>query len=82
MNVDRVGNTVTAPFRDKKVPVIDFHSPNNQTVLPPHTIDDQLSAVNIDGYKTTYRFLAAYLKYLDENLGVKAPAGSPSGALN
>jgi len=82
MNADKVGLSDSAPFRDKKVPVIDFHSLNNQTILLLHTIDDQLSAVNIDGYKSTYRFLAGYLKYLDENLGVKAPAGSASGALN
>lgn len=34
--------------------------------------------VNVDAYKATYRFLAVYLKYLDEAL---APAGSASAGL-
>ena len=72
MNIHKVVLTDTVPFRDKKVPVIDFHSLDNKTIPLPHTTADQLSAVNIDGYKTKYRFLA----------GLKAPAGSPSGALN
>jgi len=81
MNVDRVGDSDTAPFREKKIPVIDFHSLNDQTILLLHTIDDQLSKVNVEAYQSSYRFFAAYLKYLDENLGVNAPAGSTNGEL-
>lgn len=73
MNVEKVGTSDTAPFRDAKVPTIDFHGLTNATWPILHTIDDQLSKVDIDAYKATYRFLAIYLKYLDENL---APTGS------
>lgn len=79
MNVEKVGNSDTAPFRDAKVPTIDFHALTNKTWPILHTIDDQLSMVNVDAYKATYRFLAVYLKYLDEAL---APAGSATGGLN
>lgn len=78
MNVEKVGNSDTAPFRDAKVPTIDFHALSNKTWPILHTIDDQLSMVNVDAYKATYRFLAVYLKYLDEAL---APAGSASAGL-
>ena len=79
MNVEKVGNSDTAPFRDAKVPTIDFHALTNKTWPILHTIDDQLSMVNVDAYKATYRFLAVYLKYLDEAL---APAGSSTAGLN
>ena len=75
MNVEKVGNSDTAPFRDAKVPTLDFHGLTNETWLILHTIDDQLSKVNLDAYKATYRFLAVYLKYLDQSL---APARSPT----
>jgi len=78
MNVEKVGTSDTEPFREAKVPTIDFHGLTNATWPILHTVDDQLSKVDIDAYKATYRFLAIYLKYLDENL---APAGSPATGL-
>jgi hypothetical protein len=78
MNVERVGTSDTEPFRDAKVPMVDFIGLTNATWPILHTIDDQFSKVDIDAYKATYRFLAIYLKYLDENL---APAGSAIGGL-
>lgn len=78
MNADKVGDSDVTPFRDAKVPVIDFHSLNNKTFPLLHTIDDQLSKVDVDAYKSAYRFLALYLTYLDQKL---APAGSAIGGL-
>ncbi|MBL8238795.1 MAG: M28 family peptidase [Bryobacterales bacterium] len=79
MNADQVGTTDAAPFRAKKVPVIDFHSLNNQTWLWLHSIDDQLSKIDVGAYQSAYRFLAAYLKFVDEKLD--APDRSVTGAL-
>jgi Zn-dependent M28 family amino/carboxypeptidase len=81
MNADRVGDSDSTPFREHKIPTIDFHSLNNLTLPILHTIDDQLSRVNEDAYKSTYRFLAGYLQFIDAYLAKQAPAGSPTGAL-
>jgi Iap family predicted aminopeptidase len=73
MSLDKVGQSDSLPFRDNKVPTIDFHSLDNETIQILHTIDDQLSAMKLDDYKSTYRFLAFYLTFLDQSLGPKAP---------
>ncbi len=65
MDVDRVGDTDSHPFLDKKVPVIDFHSLDNTSIRLLHSDKDILSAVDRARYRETYGFLAAYLGYLD-----------------
>jgi hypothetical protein len=55
-NADHPGDSDSTPFREHKIPTIDFHSLNNLTFPILHTIDDQLSRVNEDAYKSTYRF--------------------------
>lgn len=73
MNVDKVGQSDSLPFRDNKAATIDFHSLDNNTFPILHTIDDQLSAMKLDEYKSTYRFLTFYLAFLDQSLRPKSP---------
>jgi Zn-dependent M28 family amino/carboxypeptidase len=75
VNADKVGTSDAAPFRDWNVRTIDFHSLNTETFPLLHTIDDQLSKVDEGAYQSAYRFLAAYLRFLDERLDVGVPAG-------
>ena len=57
MDVDRVGDSDTHPFLDKKVPVIDFHSLDSTSFRLLHTDKDILSAVDQARYRETYSFL-------------------------
>ena len=82
MSADAVGDSDSTPFRMRKVPVIDFHSLNDGNIGLLHSKEDQMTAVNMDSYRSTYRFLAAYITYIDGLLAIKAPTGSPNGALN
>jgi len=75
MNADGVGTTDASVFREKKVRTIDFHSLNGVTFPLLHTIDDQLSKIDREAYKGAYRFLAAYLRLLEERWEVGVPAG-------
>lgn len=74
MSADQVGASDTLPFRENKVPIIDFHALDNKTFPILHTIDDQLSVIKLDEYKSTYRFLTLYLAFLDQTLLPKASA--------
>jgi Zn-dependent M28 family amino/carboxypeptidase len=65
VNADKVGMTDSFPFKDKKVKTIDFHSLMQDTLGYLHTIDDQVSKMNIADYLATYKFLAAYLTLID-----------------
>jgi len=69
MSVDKVGMSDSFPFAERKVPVIDFHSLNDNTILLLHTIDDQLSKIDKAEQAGTYRFLTIYLYFLDDSLG-------------
>lgn len=66
MDVDRVGDSDSHPFVDKKVPVIDFHSLDEKSFRLLHTDKDVLAAVNRERYRETYLFLAVYLGILDQ----------------
>jgi hypothetical protein len=69
MDVDNVGDGDSHSFRDKKIPVIDFHSLDNDTFQLIHTKNDVLAAVSREHYRNSYRFLAVYLGVLDARLG-------------
>ncbi|HEU0118981.1 MAG TPA: DUF4910 domain-containing protein [Bryobacteraceae bacterium] len=68
VSADAVGDSDATPFRLQKIPTIDFHSLDNEKILILHTIDDQLSVVDREHYRKSYRFLAIYLRYLDQLL--------------
>ena len=65
MNVDNVGESDSRPFRDARIPVIDFHSLTPGTLRLLHSAKDVPSAVDGATYYDTYRLLAALLAYLD-----------------
>jgi hypothetical protein len=65
VNVDRVGDSDSHPFREKKIPVIDFHSLTQATLPILHSAADVQSALDKAAYYDTYRFIAAFLAYLD-----------------
>jgi hypothetical protein len=65
VDVDRVGDTDSSSFLDKKIPAITFHSltPENFRVL--HSSRDVLSAVNRENLYATYKFLTGYVALVD-----------------
>ena len=65
VNVDDVGASDSFPFRDARIPVIDFHSITQGTFALLHTSKDVRSAVDGATYYETYRLLTALLAYLD-----------------
>jgi hypothetical protein len=65
VNVENVGSTDSESFREKKVPSIAFSSITQATLPILHTIKDQLSQIKEDDYYESYKFLSAYLVYLD-----------------
>lgn len=65
MNLDHVGDGDSRPFRDRGVPVIDFHSLTRESFKLLHSKNDVRSAVDPQTHYDTYRLLTAYLEYLD-----------------
>lgn len=57
-----------AAFIAWKIPVIDFHSLTTETLSLLHSKRDVPAAVDAASYYNHYRFLAAFLAYLDENV--------------
>ena len=68
VNVDQVGETDSAPFKEKKIAVIDFHSIHNDTFHILHPRDDNFSAVQMDGYQDSFKLIANFLVYIDLKL--------------
>ena len=68
VDVDQVGESDSRPFRDQKLPVIDFHSATQETLSILHSPADNLSALKIDGFVESYRLLSMYAAYLDQTL--------------
>ena len=73
MDLDRVGDSDSHPFSDKKVPVIDFHSIDEKSFRLLHTDKDVLAAVNRERYREAYHFLTVYLGVLDQRLSKISP---------
>lgn len=67
VNVDRAGDTDSHPFVDRKVPVIDFHSLDRQSIQYLHSPLDRLSAIDRSEYHASFKFIAGFLAYLDQN---------------
>jgi len=68
VNVEQVGSSDSEQFAERKIPRITIHSLTQQTwdahIL--HTSKDKLSAMHLDDYYQTYRFVAAYIAFLDQ----------------
>jgi Iap family predicted aminopeptidase len=70
VNVERVGaSTDSEEFAERKIPSITIHSLTQRTwdARIIHSSSDTLSAIRPDDYYRTYRLLAAYIAYLDQN---------------
>ena len=65
MNVDKVGTSDSAPFVDKKIPCIDFHSVTQETFPVLHSSRDAMPAIRLPEYENSFALLVAYLAYLD-----------------
>ena len=76
VNVELVGDSDSHPFVEAKIPVIDFHSVTPETLPILHSNRDTMSAIRMDDYENSYRFLSAYLTYLDTALAPDSAAGS------
>ena len=68
VNVERVGDDDTHPFVSAHIPVISIHSLTQETVGILHSARDQMAAVHLDDYYTSFKLTAYYLAYLDVKL--------------
>jgi len=67
-SLDQRYDSDAAAFMAWKIPVIDFHSLTRDTLPLLHSKKDTRAAVDAKSYYDDYRFLAAYLAYLDETI--------------
>ena len=80
VNVDGVGTSDFAPFRDAGIPALSIHSIGQRTLRVLHTRRDTLGAIDRDAYYEGFRAITVYLGLLDSNLTAPPPipaAGSP-----
>ena len=78
VNVDGVGTTDSESFAKYKIPRITIHTITQETFPILHSAKDNFSAVKMDDYYDTYRLIAAYLAYLDEELNTSQPPPKPT----
>ena len=62
------------PFKDLKIPTIDFHSMTSATLSLPGSDKDKLDQIKLDKYGDTYRLLSGYMAFLDNTLNKQAAA--------
>lgn len=72
VNLDQVGMGDSFPFHDKKIPSIDFHSLDNATWPLLHSPRDNAEALHFEDYWTSYRVIATYVAFLDQQLAKPA----------
>jgi hypothetical protein len=65
VNVEKVGDDDSHPFRDAKIPTLTIHSITQKTLPWLHSPQDKVSAIRPEDYYTTYRAVATLLAYLD-----------------
>jgi hypothetical protein len=65
-NDPRISESDALPFFTAKIPVLSIHSFSG--ARRPSGIKDDLSAIHLDDYYSSYRLIAAYLVYLDQTL--------------
>ena len=65
MNVDKVGDDDSHPFRDAKIPTLTIHSLTQETWPILHSPRDNVDAIDADDYYAAYRLAATLLAYLD-----------------
>jgi hypothetical protein len=75
MNVDNIGSADSESFAPYHVPRITLHSLTQQTWPILHSPKDKLNAIKMKDYYDSYHLIAAYLAYLDEELGQPVKPG-------
>jgi len=73
VDVDRVGDDDTHPFKDARIPVITIHSITQETWPYLHSKRDRMDAIQLQNYSESYRLVAFFLAYLD-SIAVKPSA--------
>lgn len=68
VNADDVAHDDSESFMRRKIPTLMIHSITNQTLHILHSPDDNLGAVKLGDYYDSYRLIAAYLAWIDEQL--------------
>ena len=69
VNVEEVGTADSESFARKKIPRITIHSVTQDTLPVLHSDRDNMDAIKPKDYYDSYKLIAAYLVYLDANLG-------------
>ena len=67
-NVDSDGDSDSASFRNLKIPVIDFHSLDQNTFPIIHSSHDNFNAVDMAAYTDSFRLIATFLGFIDQQL--------------
>jgi len=73
INVDKVGESDAEAFAALHLRSITFHSLTQQTLEILHSKRDTIQAIHVDDYYDSYRFLAAYLAWIDTALNAEKP---------
>lgn len=73
VNVERVGQSDEEPFIERHVRTITIHSLTQETLSILHSPRDNYDAIHFDDYYQSYRLIAAYLAFLDQDLPTTVP---------
>jgi hypothetical protein len=68
VNVDKVGTTDSAPFKEARIPVLSLHSVTQETWTTINSKKDIWSALSWQDYYDSHRLVSALLVYLDRTL--------------
>jgi aminopeptidase YwaD len=67
VNVERVGDDDSHPFRDAHIATLTIHSITQATLPILHTSRDRVSAIHAEDYYAAYRVAATLLAFLDND---------------
>ena len=73
VDMDGAAESDSEPFRQRNIPVIDFHSLHPDTMHILHSKDDSFQAVQMQGYTDSFRVIANFLAWIDAKFDVKLP---------
>lgn len=68
VNVDKVGSADSESFARYKIPRVTLHSVTQETFPVLHSANDKLTVIKMDDYYDSYKLIAEYLAYLDDEL--------------
>ncbi len=67
-NVHDLGYSDSDSFQDRNIPTVNLHSVTTETFALLHNNRDWIGAIHKSEYYDSYRLIAAYLAYLDQQL--------------